>query len=170
MAAHWLVIEGEQPAIPENPVPEKRRLLPVQNLPSTSSPEGPPLIKQLGKGVRKTTQVQIKTSSTHPVCLEQQIFFKEIMEAVMGVDDNKRTEALNVLGQDCGLQNLVPRFSIAIAEGVRCNVALKNLAFLIYHMRVLQFLTNNKNVSLERVVRPGTGRLRSSCTRSCPPC
>lgn len=74
------------------------------------------------------------------------------MEAAMGVDDSKRNEALDVIKSDCGIQLLLPRFSLAIAEGVRCNVAMKNLAFLIYHMRVLQSLNLNKTVNLERVV------------------
>ncbi|CAD5229115.1 unnamed protein product [Bursaphelenchus okinawaensis] len=152
LKAHWLVIDGEQPAIPENPQPEKPKLMPVQNLPSTSMDESPLLLKQLGKNVRKITQVQIKTISTHPISLEQQVFFKEVMEAAMGTDDNKRNEALSVIQTDCGIQLLLPRFSLAVAEGVRCNVALRNLAFLIYHMRVLQSLANNKTVNLEGVL------------------
>jgi len=120
--------------------------------PSTSTDIHPPLLRLLAKSERKTMPVQIKTTTNHSICLEQQIFFKEVLEAIMGNDEIKRNEALNALQNDCGLQSLLPRFSVAIAEGVRCNVAQHNLALLIYHMRVLQALFWNKHLSLERVL------------------
>jgi transcription initiation factor TFIID subunit 6 len=127
------VIDGKQPAIPENPSPEVNEFNTLADQqPSTSATDNnPPILRLLAKQTRKATPVQIKTTTTHSVCLEQQIFFKEIMEAVMGSDDSKRSvghfcdlynafikDALCTLQNDCGLQSLLPRFSVAIAEGV----------------------------------------------------
>lgn len=59
--------------------------------PSTSlTSNNPPLLRVLAKRARKTMPVQIKTMTNHPVCLEQQIFFKEVMEAIMGNDEAPR--------------------------------------------------------------------------------
>jgi len=68
----------------------------------------------------------------------------------MGNDETRRDEALNCLQTDCGLNALIPRFAVTIAEGVRCNIVGHNMAILIYLMRIIQALSSNPNVSLER--------------------
>lgn len=129
------MIDGQQPAIPENPTPEPQPSKPSQ-LPSPAEVNTgqvdrnrPILLSQLAKSVRKTEQVQIKTTTTHALSLEQQIFFKEITEAIVGNDEAKRIEALNCIQMDPGLQALVPRFSLAIVEGVSdCFAGISELA------------------------------------------
>ncbi|MFH4978258.1 hypothetical protein AB6A40_004967 [Gnathostoma spinigerum] len=152
LKAHWLVIDGEQPAVPENPVPpveEETSLATADGLNDTTS-GGPTVLSQAARTLRKTEQVQIKTMTTHALSVEQQIFFKEITEAIMGSDDTRRTEALHSLQTDAGLQALLPRFSLAISEGVRCNIVQHNLAILIYLMRMIQSLAANPALSLDR--------------------
>uniref|UniRef100_A0A1I7XFR5 Transcription initiation factor TFIID subunit 6 n=1 Tax=Heterorhabditis bacteriophora TaxID=37862 RepID=A0A1I7XFR5_HETBA len=46
------------------------------------------------KGVRKTEQINVKTTTTHTLSLEQQVFFKDVTEAIMGNDDEKRTVSI----------------------------------------------------------------------------
>lgn len=150
LKAHWLVINGVQPAIPENPLPSssKENLVDYEStnlLPGSNSF----MLNQLAKSVRKTEQVQIKSTTTHAISLEQQVFFLKIMEAIMGQDEQKRIEALNCLQTDCGLRALLPRFSIAITEGVRCNIVVHNMAILVYLMRMIQALSQNPAVSME---------------------
>ncbi|VDM37574.1 unnamed protein product [Toxocara canis] len=149
---HWLVIDGEQPAVPENPTPileeDASASAIVERIEATE--QGPTILSQAAKMVRKTEQVQIKTMTTHALSVEQQIFFKEITEAIMGSDDARRTEALHSLQTDAGIQVLLPRFSLAIAEGVRCNIVHHNLAILIYLMRMIQSLASNPALCLDR--------------------
>ncbi|KAK0404257.1 hypothetical protein QR680_017368 [Steinernema hermaphroditum] len=152
--AHWLVIEGDQPSVPENPLPEvvKESLPEKMDTDLASQMENNdysgPLLS--GRNMPRTEQVQIKTTTTHALCMEQQIFFKEITEAIMGGDETKRTEALHSLQTDCGLKALLPRFSLAIAEGVKCNIVQHQLAILIYLMRMIQSLALNNSISLDR--------------------
>uniref|UniRef100_A0A915PYJ3 Transcription initiation factor TFIID subunit 6 n=1 Tax=Setaria digitata TaxID=48799 RepID=A0A915PYJ3_9BILA len=149
--SHWLVIDGVQPAVPENPAPMIHTETPVIVATEKAAVDtGLSILSKAHRGLRQTEQVQIKTTSTHALSVEQQVFFKEITEAIMGSDDTRRTEALYSLQTDAGLQQLLPRFSLAIVEGVRCNIVQHNLAILIYLMRMIQSLANNPALSLER--------------------
>uniref|UniRef100_A0A0R3RYL1 Transcription initiation factor TFIID subunit 6 n=1 Tax=Elaeophora elaphi TaxID=1147741 RepID=A0A0R3RYL1_9BILA len=149
--SHWLVIDGVQPAVPENPAPVVEAETPVTVATEKAAVDtGLSILSKAHRGLQQTEQVQIKTTSTHALSVEQQVFFKEITEAIMGSDDTRRTEALYSLQTDAGLQQLLPRFSVAIVEGVRCNIVQHNLAILIYLMRMIQSLANNPALSLER--------------------
>ncbi|EFO25376.1 hypothetical protein LOAG_03111 [Loa loa] len=149
--SHWLVIDGVQPAVPENPAPVVQKETPVVvAIEKATVDTGLSILSKAHRGLQQTEQVQIKTTSTHALSVEQQVFFKEITEAIMGSDDTRRTEALYSLQTDAGLQQLLPRFSVAIVEGVRCNIVQHNLAILIYLMRMIQSLANNPALSLER--------------------
>ncbi|KAL3991150.1 hypothetical protein ACH3XW_34700 [Acanthocheilonema viteae] len=149
--SHWLVIDGVQPAVPENPAPVMETEAPITVATERAAIDtGLSILSKAHRSLRQTEQVQIKTTSTHALSVEQQVFFKEITEAIMGSDDTRRTEALYSLQTDAGLQQLLPRFSVAIVEGVRCNIVQHNLAILIYLMRMIQSLANNPALSLER--------------------
>ena len=61
-------------------------------------------------------------------------------------------EALHSLAYDPGLFQMVPRLCTFIAEGVRVNVVQKNLALLIYLMRMAKSLMDNQSLYLEKYV------------------
>ena len=83
---------------------------------------------------------------------EQQLYYKEITEACVGSDDQRRTEALTSLAQDPGLHKMLPRLSTFISEGVKVNCVNNNLAILIYLMRMLKSLLDNSSLYLEKYV------------------
>ncbi|KAE9554185.1 hypothetical protein FO519_002606 [Halicephalobus sp. NKZ332] len=147
---HWLVIDGIQPAIPENPLKESDNKKDEKKSTEEVRLSNTLILKEMAKKVPKAEHVEVKTTTTHTVPLEQQVFFKEIMETVMCSDEAKRTIALATLKSDPGLQILVPRFSNAFAEGVRCNLIQENVAFLIYLMRIMDSLVLNPNINLEK--------------------
>lgn len=141
--AHWLAIDGVQPAIPENPPPlsrEEQRLECIDPLESLNI--------NLSKKHRET--VQVKQLATHELSVEQQLYYKEITEACVGSIEQRRCHALNSLSHDPGLHQMLPRLCTFISEGVKVNVVHNNLALLIYLMRMVKALLENTTLYLEK--------------------
>ncbi|XP_044079724.1 transcription initiation factor TFIID subunit 6 isoform X1 [Siniperca chuatsi] len=170
LKAHWLSIEGVQPAIPENPPPapkEQQKVesteplkvaKPGQEEEGTIQGKGQGATAADGKGKDKGL-IRLKPRSTHELSVEQQLYYKEITEACVGSCEAKRAdkketrnyiEALQSIATDPGLYQMLPRFSTFISEGVRVNVVQNNLALLIYLMRMVKALMDNPTLYLEK--------------------
>ncbi|XP_006859687.1 PREDICTED: transcription initiation factor TFIID subunit 6 [Chrysochloris asiatica] len=171
LKAHWLSIEGCQPAIPENPPPASKEQQkaeatePLKSAKPGQEEDGPLKGKGQGaapadsKGKEKKAPpllegapLRLKPRSIHELSVEQQLYYKEITEACVGSCEAKRVEALQSITTDPGLYQMLPRFSTFISEGVRVNVAQNNLALLIYLMRMAKALTDNPTLYLEKYV------------------
>ncbi|XP_062401141.1 transcription initiation factor TFIID subunit 6 [Sardina pilchardus] len=161
LKAHWLSIEGVQPAIPENPPPapkEQQKAESTEPLKAVKpGQEEDGAIQGKGQGAssaeskgKKEGMMRIKPRSTHELSVEQQLYYKEITEACVGSCEAKRTEALQSVATDPGLYQMLPRFSTFISEGVRVNVVQNNLALLIYLMRMVKALMDNPTLYLEK--------------------
>ncbi|CAG0920202.1 unnamed protein product [Notodromas monacha] len=178
LKVHWLAIDGIQPSIPENPPPIGKDLQKRDSsdpaakiIPGTAAHPQPPQTGKLRKELKTEEMVKIKDLATHELSVEQQLYYKEITEACVGADEARRTasfststfrtkilffnlffglEALQSLSSDPGLHQMLPRLCTFIAEGVRVNVVQKNLALLIYLMRMCKALLDNSSLSLER--------------------
>ncbi|XP_040828854.1 transcription initiation factor TFIID subunit 6 [Ochotona curzoniae] len=171
LKAHWLSIEGCQPAIPENPPPAPKEQQkaeatePLKSAKPGQEEDGP--LKSKGQGATPTdgkgkekkappllegTPLRLKPRSTHELSVEQQLYYKEITEACVGSCEAKRAEALQSIATDPGLYQMLPRFSTFISEGVRVNVVQNNLALLIYLMRMVKALMDNPTLYLEKYV------------------
>ncbi|XP_053908688.1 transcription initiation factor TFIID subunit 6 [Cuculus canorus] len=168
LKAHWLSIEGVQPAIPENPPPapkEQQKAEATEPLKSTKpGQEDDGTLKGKGQSVTsadakgkekkgpvlEVAPLRLKPRSVHELSVEQQLYYKEITEACVGSCEAKRAEALQSIATDPGLYQMLPRFSTFISEGVRVNVVQNNLALLIYLMRMVKALMDNPTLYLEK--------------------
>jgi len=102
------------------------------------------------KEAEKVDGPKFKPLVAHELSVEQQLYYKEITEACVGSNENKRMEALQSLSIDPGLYQLLPRFTTFISEGVKVNVAQHNLALLIYLLRMIKALMENNTLYLEK--------------------
>lgn len=177
LRAHWLAIDGIQPAIPENPPPQSKDQLVADSVdPAAKLKTGDARDNKLGTVIgqmkMKTVEtVNVKQLASHELSVEQQLYYKEITEACVGCDESRRAEALQSLACDPGLHQMLPRLATFIAEGVRVNVVQHNLAILIYLMRMVKSLLENNTLYLEKYLHeliPAVGTCivsRQLCSR-----
>ncbi|XP_015794300.1 transcription initiation factor TFIID subunit 6 [Tetranychus urticae] len=155
LKAHWLSIEGIQPAIPENPPPVSKDIQRQESIdPASALKQNPEELRtghiELEKRKKHVEMVRVKQYATHELSVEQQLYYKEITEACVGSDEGRRSEALQSLTYDSGLHQMLPRLCTFILEGVKVNVVQNNLALLIYLMRMVKALLDNQTLYLEK--------------------
>ncbi|KAL5226287.1 hypothetical protein ABZP36_014552 [Zizania latifolia] len=134
VVAHWLAIEGVQPAIPENP-PFDAIVAPTENKRTEH-------VKDDG------LPVDIKLPVKHVLSRELQMYFDKIAELTMSRSETSVfKEALVSLSRDSGLHPLVPYFSYFVADEV--TRSLSDLPVLFALMRVVQSLLHNPHIHIE---------------------
>uniref|UniRef100_A0A452XIL7 TAF6 C-terminal HEAT repeat domain-containing protein n=1 Tax=Aegilops tauschii subsp. strangulata TaxID=200361 RepID=A0A452XIL7_AEGTS len=134
VVAHWLAIEGVQPAIPENP-PIDAIAAPTEN-------------KRTEHAKDDGLPVDIKLPVKHILSRELQMYFDKIAELTMSRSSTPVfREALVSLSKDSGLHPLVPYFSYFIADEVTRSLA--DLPVLFALMRVVQSLLRNPHIHIE---------------------
>ncbi|KAG2209338.1 hypothetical protein INT46_000551 [Mucor plumbeus] len=135
--AHWLAIEGVQPAIPQNPTPSdaKAELLSKRAKNHASS-----------NGIT-TDQVNVKPLVKHVLSKELQMYFERITEAVLSEDERLQSQAFESLRSDPGLHQLLPYFVQHIHKKVTQNH--KNLDVLEAMLSMAFSLLNNKHLFVE---------------------
>lgn len=159
LRAHWLAVDGVQPAIPENPAPstledQKKKALGSEggHLHHTKDIRFDKKSKKSSKEEVSagTEWSKLKPLQAHALSLEQQLYYKEISDACVGLSDSKRAEALASLSSDTGLYQLLPQFSTFITEGIRANMSQRKLQMLKYLLKVVKALFDNPALSLDR--------------------
>ncbi|KAM0930022.1 hypothetical protein ACQ4PT_001204 [Festuca glaucescens] len=134
VVAHWLAIEGVQPAIPENP--------PIDAISAPTENKRIEHVKDDG------LPVDIKLPVKHILSRELQMYFDKIAELTMSRSNTPIfREALVSLSKDSGLHPLVPYFSYFIADEVTRSLA--DLPVLFALMRVVQSLLRNPHIHIE---------------------
>lgn len=172
LKAHWLAVDGTQPSVPENPPPmdleEQRKEAVAVALPQASVSEAvlPPGVatrdarvdkkgKKLMPEIDSGTVVggdwsRLKPLQAHALSAEQQLYYREIADACIGLSDTKRQEALTSLSTDPGLYQLLPQFCTYITEGVKVNVSQRKLNILKHLLKMVRSLLENATLSLEK--------------------
>ncbi|KAK3014530.1 hypothetical protein RJ639_010080 [Escallonia herrerae] len=131
--AHWLAIEGVQPAIPEN-APVEALAMPSDNKKSEIKEDG--------------VSVDIKLPVKHVLSRELQLYFEKITELTVSKSDSLLfKEALVSLANDSGLHPLVPYFTYFVADEVTRN--LNNFPLLFSLMRLVGSLIQNPHLHIE---------------------
>lgn len=134
VVAHWLAIEGVQPAIPENPLPE------ALGVPSEN--------KKTEQTKDDGLLVDVKLPVKHVLSRELQLYFEKICELIItGSDSRLFKEALVSLSTDTGLHPLVPYFTLFISDEVTRSLEDHSLLFAL--MRVVRSLLQNSNIHIE---------------------
>lgn len=136
VVAHWLAIEGVQPAIPENPPPEAFQMLslPSDNRKTEVKEDGVP--------------VDIKLPIKHVLSRELQLYFEKITELTVSRSESPLFKAALVsLATDSGIHPLVPYFTFFVADEVSRN--LNSFPLLFALMRLVWSLLRNPHIHIE---------------------
>ncbi|TPP61888.1 Transcription initiation factor TFIID subunit 6 [Fasciola gigantica] len=124
--AHWLAVNGRQPISPQNPPPDfvsRMSLLNGTALKNESNSksvhvEGPETSGGPTSSESAQTDKTIQPRRPHEVSQEVMIYFRELTEACVGANENRRHEALDNATLDPGLQPILPHLVTFITEGV----------------------------------------------------
>ena len=131
--AHWLAIEGIQPAIPQNPSQAGTENGNNAEASKKNAPEVKPMVK-------------------HVLSKELQFYFEKIASALADeTNESLRDGAINSLRTDPGIHQLLPYFVQLIAEKV--THYLKSVVTLTTMMHVTWALLENPNLFIEPYVQ-----------------
>ncbi|KAF9996892.1 hypothetical protein BGZ80_010004 [Entomortierella chlamydospora] len=158
--AHWLAIEGVQPAIPQNPTPTdaKTDLLHKRIKLDPSTQPVIPGIKpgsssnannnnNANGGNSNSGDAEIKPLVKHVLSKELQMYYERITSAVLSQDEVLRATGISSLQNDPGLHQLLPYFVQLVAEKVTQNT--RNLPVLVSMMAMVRALLDNDNLFIE---------------------
>ncbi|KAG0214040.1 hypothetical protein BGX28_002906 [Mortierella sp. GBA30] len=156
--AHWLAIEGVQPAIPQNPTPtdaktdllHKRIKLDAATqpvVPGIKPGSSTTLQSSISNTNNNTPNAEIKPLVKHVLSKELQMYYERLTTAVLSPDEVLRATGISSLQNDPGLHQLLPYFVQLVAEKVTQN--LRNLSVLESMMAMVRALLDNRNLFVE---------------------
>ncbi|ODQ59750.1 hypothetical protein WICANDRAFT_31215 [Wickerhamomyces anomalus NRRL Y-366-8] len=164
--AHWLAIEGVQPAIPQNPLEsEIRSLLPASRgaitnvlnnndsaVTSNNNTTNGHSTNNNSTSGTSSKDTEIKPLVKHVLSKELQLYFDKVIQALTNQEDTEealhfKQAALTSLRSDPGLHQLVPYFVQLISEQITHN--LNNIALLSTMLEVIYSLLSNDNIFLD---------------------
>ncbi|KAI8616841.1 hypothetical protein BC830DRAFT_1116233 [Chytriomyces sp. MP71] len=147
--AHWLAIEGVQPAIVQNPTPADIKAASSD----ASTAEASAQQHQQQQSVLISTanpdqatvngEVLVKTVLSK----ELQLYHDKITEAILSLNHSTVALAVDSLQTDPGIQPLLPYFVQFMTQKITKHV--RNLKILWNMMRMTRGLLNNKNLFIE---------------------
>ncbi|KAJ1985375.1 histone H4-like TAF Taf6, SAGA complex subunit [Dimargaris verticillata] len=143
--AHWLAIEGVQPAIKQNPAPSEP---PVDHPAKKSRVNGHAAPALPGSAPVETRDGSGSTSQVkHVLSKELQLYYERVTEALLSTNDVLRGTALESLAVDPGIHQLLPYFTQFVAHQVTHN--LKQLRTLGTMVQMVHALLTNSRLFME---------------------
>lgn len=156
--SHWLAVDGVQPLVPEN-VPslsleEQRKQAVALSLNSQDAS----LVQKDVRLERKRKKeeegvvevVKLKSLQPHLLTMEQQLYYKELTDACVGLSDSKRQEGLMSLSTDPSVYQLLPQLITFMTEGIKVNIGQRKLPSLRNLLKMVKALLDNTSISIER--------------------
>lgn len=154
LTAHWVAIDGVQPAIPQNPLASDIRAMSVDL-------RGAQTTNNSIATINGSSDVKVKPLVKHVLSQELQLYFDRVVGALMdgsevvmtATGDEKEAAvkqhaaALSSLRNDPGFHQLVPYFVQFVAEKVTHN--LKNLPILYTMLQVIDALLTNPTLFMD---------------------
>jgi transcription initiation factor TFIID subunit 6 len=124
LTAHWLAVEGVQPAIPQNPaVPADEDSLSADKKRKISSPSA---TSPTQTGTAPSAKVKVKPLVKHVISQELQVYYDKITAAFKGTDQELIDGALQSLTNDPGLHQLLPYFVQFVSDEVLFILIISN--------------------------------------------
>lgn len=130
--AHWLAVEGVQPAIPQNP-------------PVVVEPEQ--VLQEHKKATTEVPGAIIKNIVKHTLSNELQLYYETTTNSILGDNKNLQQAALNSIANDPGVQQLLPYFIQFVEDKVLLH--LRKLSILTNLMKVVNALLENEHIQIE---------------------
>lgn len=135
--AHWLAVDGRQPAISQNPMKKARKE-------ATENGAG-----DIEGATGEETQVEVKPPLKHDLTRELQLYFQHVTEAIFGGEVSQLEACLDSISEDAGIAVLLPYLTKFVKESVQTSI--RNLPVLFSLMRLVRAILENEVFSeLER--------------------
>lgn len=135
--AHWLAVDGSQPAISQNPVKRSRNLLPENRNAQTQAADS------------DNALVDVIPPLKHDLTRELQLYFEHVTEAILGKDVSQLEACLESVSHDKGIAILLPYLTKFIKDTVHDSI--RDLSTLFSVMRLVKAILENDVFSeLER--------------------
>lgn len=151
MIAHWLAVEGIQPAIPQNPTPAE-----IEAVTSQKALHQAAQAKAQNNGNANAGDVDVRPLVKHVLSRELQLYFDRLTAAATDADPNMRDAALASLRTDTGLGGLVPYLVQWAGERVAAvaanGAAMENAASLEMMLQLLLAMSQNITLYIEPYV------------------
>ncbi|CEP22332.1 unnamed protein product [Cyberlindnera jadinii] len=157
--AHWLAIEGVQPAIPQNPLETEIRQLPPASRGAlshqlTENSIGVSTNSHVANGntTALNKDAEVRPLVKHVLSKELQLYFDKVIQALTKTEQDETTlhlrqAALSSLRSDPGLHQLLPYFIQFISEQITHH--LDNIYLLSTMLEVIYSLLSNDNIFLD---------------------
>eukprot|EP01135_Chromosphaera_perkinsii_P004407 Nk52_evm10s280 gene=Nk52_evmTU10s280 len=169
MTAHWLAIEGIQPAIPQNINPQTRNRNTAEQKVDGKKPTASDIKETNAK--LNAGSIEVKPIVKHVLSKELQLYYEKMVEVILGSrylkintpegkpdpeelspealkeEEKARGIAIESLATDPGLHQLLPYFCQFFADKVVCN--LRHLCVLKSLMRMVKALLENEYLFVE---------------------